>query len=64
MTLYVTVAMEEGITQKVEIFFSRESALKCEAAWLRETGLEVEADREHASDWGTGFAIWEVQLQP
>ncbi len=64
MTIYVTVAMEDGINKAVAAFTRKESAKKKEAAWLNTIGINSEAEREHASDWGTGFSIWEVKLKP
>ena len=64
MTIYVTVAMEDGINRAIAAFATEESAKQHEADWLKSAGINSEAERERASDWGTGFAIWEVQLKP
>lgn len=64
MAIYITVAMEDGINRTVGAFAVEESAKQHESAWLQSVGIETEAEREHASDWGTGFAIWKVNLGP
>ena len=64
MTIYVAIPMEEGINRGIAAFTTEESAKRHEADWLRTAGIDSEAERERASDWGTGFSIWEVQLKP
>jgi hypothetical protein len=64
MTIYVTIPMEEGINRGIAAYRTEESAKQYEADWLRSAGITSEAERERASDWGTGFSIWEVQLKP
>jgi hypothetical protein len=64
MTIYVTVAMEEGINRAIAAFTTKESAKQRETAWLESNGINSEAERERASDWGRSFSIWEVQLKP
>ena len=64
MTLFITVAMEDGINRAVAAFVTEESAKQDEALWLQSVGIKTEAEREHASDWGTGIATWEVKLTP
>lgn len=64
MTIYVTVAMEDGINRTVDAFAVEESAKQHESAWLQSVGIETEADRKHAPTWSTRFAIWKVNLKP
>ena len=64
MTIYVTVAMEEGINRALAVFTTKESAKQDEADWLRSAGITTDSDRQRASDWGTAFSIWEVKLKP
>ena len=59
----VLVPMEEGIVRGVQVLQSREIAEAAERQWLAERGLENPKDREHASDWGTGIAIWDCELE-
>ena len=64
MIIYVTIPMEEGINRAIAAFTTKESAKQHATAWLESVGIDSEAERERASDWGTGFSIWEVQLKP
>jgi hypothetical protein len=63
-TVYVLVPMEEGIVRGVQVFKTPESAAEAEAQWLAAHELTEDKRREEASDWGTGIAIWECNLNP
>ena len=63
MIIYVAIPMEEGINRGIAAYRTEESAKKQEVDWLRSAGITTESERERASDWGTGFAIWEMQLE-
>ncbi len=64
MEIYVCVPLEEGIVRDVRAFMTESSAQQAEAAWLAERELTEEKRREEASDWGTGIAIWQCDLNP
>ncbi len=64
MEIYVCVPMEEGIVRGVCAFVTDDSAKQAEDKWLAEHELTDEKRRDDASDWGTGFAIWECPLKP
>ena len=64
MKVFVCVAKEEGIVHNVQTFRTEEKAQGFEREWLKEFELEEEKDREHASAWGTGIAIWECDVDP
>ncbi|GMW03625.1 MAG: hypothetical protein AMXMBFR84_47590 [Candidatus Hydrogenedentota bacterium] len=61
--VHVLVPMEDGIVRGVEAFRTAESATKAEQEWLRAAEIYDEKAREHRSDWGTGAAVWECELQ-
>jgi hypothetical protein len=60
--VHVLVPMEDGIVRDVKAFSNEKYAQQAEQEWLAEHGLAEPKDREHASDWGTGIAIWECGL--
>ncbi len=62
-TVYVLVPKEEGIVRDVQVFNNREAADRAEREWLAAHGLVEGKDRERASDWGTGIAIWECETE-
>lgn len=62
MTVYVLVPMDEGIVRDVQVFGTRDAAAQAERAWLEAQDIHTQQEREHRSDWGTGIAIWERQL--
>ena len=61
--MHVLVPKEEGIVRDVQTFNNRETAERAEQEWLAAHGLVDEKDRERASDWGTGIAIWECETE-
>lgn len=61
--VHVLVPMEDGIVRGVEVFRTPESAAKAELEWLRAAEIHDEEERELRSDWGTGAAVWECELQ-
>lgn len=63
-TVYVLVPMEEGIVRDVQTFRTADAAAAAEALWLLAKGIRDEKAREQASDWGTGIAVWECDLNP
>ena len=62
-TVHVLVPMEEGIVRGVRAFQTGESAKEGEQQWLREHDLAEERARDHASNWGTGVAIWDCPME-
>ena len=58
-TVYVLVPMEEGIVRDVQAFQSKEAAERAEEEWLARKGLTSDKERDAASDWGLGIALWE-----
>ena len=54
MTIYIAV---EAVT-------TEESTTQNDAAWLKSSDVSTKSEGEQASDWGTGFANWEVKLKP
>ena len=63
MTIYVLIPMEEGIVRDVQVFLTKQTAAQAEQAWLKVQDIHTEKEREHKSDWGTGVAIWECEIQ-
>ena len=63
-TVHMLVPMEEGIVRGVRAFLTPESAAQAEQEWLTERGIADPKNRKHASDWGTGIAIWDCSLNP
>jgi len=61
-TVYVLVPMEEGIVRGVQAFATGTLALAAEQRWLDDHGLADTKKREHASDWGTGIALHECEV--
>ncbi len=61
--VHVCVPLEEGIVRGVEAFASEDVAQAAERHWLTGHGLENPKDREKASDFGTGIAIWECEVK-
>ena len=62
-TVHVLVPMEEGIVRGVRAFRTLYGAKQAEHEWLRDRGLAEEKARDHASNWGTGVAIWECPME-
>ena len=62
-TVYLLVPMDDGIVRGVEAFASEEAAERAQNEWLSVNGLSDEMDREHASDCGTGIAVWECEVK-
>ena len=62
-TVYVLVPMEEGIVRDVQAFRSREAAGRAEEEWLAAKGLTSDKERDAASDWGSGIAVWECRME-
>ncbi len=62
-TVYVLIPMEEGMVRGVQAFGNRAAAEHAEQKWLWERGLAEDKDRERASDWGTGIAIWNCEIE-
>ena len=62
-TVHVLVPMEEGIVRGVRAFRTHDGAKQSEHEWLRDRGLAEEKARDHASNWGTGVAIWECPME-
>ena len=61
--VHVLVPMEEGIVRGVRAFRTLYGAKQAEHEWLRDRGLAEEKAREHASNWGTGAAIWDCPME-
>ena len=61
-TIHVLIPMDDGNVRDVKAFKTEEAAQRAEKEWLAEHELTSEQDREHASDWGTGIAIWECDM--
>ncbi len=61
-SVYVLVPLEDGMVKEVAVYASEESAQRAEQKWLSSHGLADEKARRHASDFGTGIAIWECNL--
>lgn len=61
--VYVVVPMEDGMVCGVQVFGMHEAAARAEQNWLQQSGLSDVKAREHASDWGTGIAVLECEIQ-
>ena len=63
MTVHILVPMEDGIVRGVQAFATADAAKAAESAWLRSLDIHDEEERAYRSDWGTGIAIWECDLE-
>ncbi|MCC6489684.1 MAG: hypothetical protein IT364_19475 [Candidatus Hydrogenedentes bacterium] len=62
--VFVLIPLEDGMVGDVSVFANAACAQRAEQEWLAAHDLTDENKREHASDWGTGIAIWECDLKP
>lgn len=63
MNVYVGVPMKDGEVRGVRTFRNEESAKKAQQEWWIDNELTDEKAREEAAGWGTGFAIWECEVE-
>ena len=60
--VFVLIPLEDGMVGDVAVFADEACAQRAEQEWLAAHNLTDENEREHASDWGTGIAIWECKV--
>jgi len=60
--VFVLIPLEDGMVGDVSVYASEACAQRAEQEWLAAHQLTDENEREHASDWGTGIAIWECKV--
>ena len=64
MTLFVTIAMEEGAVILVTAFLTKQSAEIAEQAWRQQNGILDDEALEYHAFSNTGVATWECELKP
>jgi len=61
--VYVLIPMVDGMVREVSVHATEERAEQAEKQWLREKEILDEKEREEKSDWGTGVAVWECEVE-
>lgn len=64
MTIYVTIAIHQGVVHEVRAFLSEESADAAEQAWLAKTGIHHDQHRQAKANDGTEFLLFGVDANP
>lgn len=64
MSVYVTIALHQGVVEDARVFRRKLSANKAEREWLTGYGIADDEDREGKSQNGTEFIVVKCELEP
>ena len=64
MSVYVTIALHQGVVEDARVFRRKLSANKAEKEWLKENGIADDDEREGKSQNGTEFIVMKCELEP